>query len=115
MLDASKFDIVMAGVNWCQGKYIVNSISLKEGEEKLKENATLLSKHGAAIVVMAFDKVGQVAADDDKTFHESTSNGFYAYTYAYDSEAFIATGFQNFMTWYVFCAIHRIAKIISNI
>jgi len=66
MLDASKFEIVMAGLKWCQGKPIVNSISLKEGEELFKEKALLLRKHGAAIVVMAFDEVGQAATEDDK-------------------------------------------------
>ena len=66
MLDASKFEIVMAGLKWCQGKPIVNSISLKEGVEKFKENATLLRKHGAAVVVMAFDEVGQAATEQDK-------------------------------------------------
>merc|ERR1719162_1204594 len=66
MLDASKFEIVMAGLKWCQGKPIVNSISLKVGEELFKEQATLLKKHGAAVVVMAFDEVGQAATEDDK-------------------------------------------------
>merc|ERR1719491_1964226 len=66
MLDASKFEIVMAGVKWCQGKCIVNSISLKEGVDKFKENATLLRKHGAAVVVMAFDELGQAATEEDK-------------------------------------------------
>ena len=61
MLDASKFEIVMAGLKWCQGKPIVNSISLKVGEELFKEHATLLKKHGAAVVVMAFDENGQAA------------------------------------------------------
>ena len=56
----------MAGLKWCQGKPIVNSISLKEGVEKFKENATLLRKHGAAVVVMAFDEVGQAATEQDK-------------------------------------------------
>lgn len=56
MLDASKFDIVLAGLKWCQGKPIVNSISLKVGEALFKEHATLLRKHGAAVVVMAFDE-----------------------------------------------------------
>jgi len=66
MLDASKFEIVMAGLKWCQGKPIVNSISLKVGEKLFKEQATLLRKHGAAIVVMAFDEEGQAATEDDK-------------------------------------------------
>ncbi|KAG7364831.1 methionine synthase [Nitzschia inconspicua] len=66
MLDASKFEIVMAGLKWCQGKPIVNSISLKVGEELFKEHATLLRKHGAAVVVMAFDEKGQAATEEDK-------------------------------------------------
>jgi len=66
MLDASKFEIVMAGLKWCQGKPIVNSISLKVGEELFKEHATLLRKHGAAVVVMAFDEQGQAASEEDK-------------------------------------------------
>jgi 5-methyltetrahydrofolate--homocysteine methyltransferase len=66
MLDASKFDIVVAGLKWCQGKPIVNSISLKVGEELFKEQATLLKKHGAAVVVMAFDEEGQAATESEK-------------------------------------------------
>ena len=66
MLDASKFEIVMAGLKWCQGKPIVNSISLKVGEELFKEQATLLKKHGAAVVVMAFDEEGQAATEEEK-------------------------------------------------
>eukprot|EP00934_Nitzschia_sp_Nitz4_P004784 Nitzschia sp. Nitz4//scaffold86_size83305//70770//74855//NITZ4_005273-RA/size83305-processed-gene-0.109-mRNA-1//-1//CDS//3329559283//4774//frame0 len=66
MLDASKFEIVMAGLKWCQGKPIVNSISLKVGEETFKEQATLLRKHGAAVVVMAFDEQGQAATEEEK-------------------------------------------------
>ena len=66
MLDASKFEIVMAGLKWCQGKPIVNSISLKVGEELFKEQATLLKKHGAAVVVMAFDEEGQAATEAEK-------------------------------------------------
>ena len=66
MLDASKFDIVMAGLKWCQGKPIINSISLKVGEELFKEQATLLRKHGAAVVVMAFDEEGQAATESEK-------------------------------------------------
>ena len=61
MLDASKFKIVMAGLKWCQGKCIVNSISLKVEEKLFKEQATLLKKHGAVVVVTAFDEEGQAA------------------------------------------------------
>ena len=66
MLDASKFEIVIAGLKWCQGKPIVNSISLKVGEELFIEHATLLKKHGAAVVVMAFDEQGQAATEPEK-------------------------------------------------
>src|SRR5210317_735623 len=66
MLDASKFEIVEAGLKWCQGKPIINSISLKVGEELFKKQATLLRKHGAAVVVMAFDEQGQAASEEDK-------------------------------------------------
>ena len=66
MLDASKFEIVMAGLKWCQGKCIVNSISLKVGEELFKEQATLLKKHGTVVVVMAFDEEGQAATESEK-------------------------------------------------
>jgi 5-methyltetrahydrofolate--homocysteine methyltransferase len=66
MLDASKFEIVLAGLKWCQGKPIVNSISLKVGEALFIEQAILLRKHGAAIVVMAFDELGQAATKDEK-------------------------------------------------
>eukprot|EP01034_Spumella_vulgaris_P038776 gene38776-47891_t len=66
MLDASKFEIVLAGLKWYQGKPIVNSISLKVGEALFKEHATLLKKHGAAVVVMAFDEQGQAATKEEK-------------------------------------------------
>merc|ERR1711871_764929 len=66
MLDPSKFDIVLAGLKWCQGKSIVNSISLKVGEELFIEHATILKKHGAAVVVMAFDEEGQAATESEK-------------------------------------------------
>ena len=49
-----------------QGKCIVNSISLKEGEEKFKEQAAVVRRHGAALVVMAFDEQGQAANKEDK-------------------------------------------------
>ena len=66
MIDSSKFHIVEAGLKCAQGKCIVNSISLKEGEEKFKEQATIVKNHGAAVVVMAFDETGQAAGFDDK-------------------------------------------------
>ena len=59
MLDSSKWDIIEAGLKCIQGKGIVNSISLKEGEEKFIEQARLVRRYGAAAIVMAFDEVGQ--------------------------------------------------------
>ena len=55
-----------AGLKSCQGKCIVNSISLKEGEEAFKHNAHIVKRHGAAVVVMAFDEEGQAATCDEK-------------------------------------------------
>ncbi|WP_086931815.1 methionine synthase [Agarilytica rhodophyticola] len=59
MVDSSKWDVIEAGLRCIQGKPIVNSISLKEGEEDFIEKAQLCKKYGAAIIVMAFDEEGQ--------------------------------------------------------
>src|SRR5215475_6004002 len=59
MIDSSKFSIIEAGLRCVQGKCIVNSISLKEGEGKFVEQAKACLRYGAAVVVMAFDEVGQ--------------------------------------------------------
>ena len=59
MIDSSKWDVIEAGLRCVQGKPIVNSISLKEGEESFKEHARLCQRYGAAAVVMAFDEDGQ--------------------------------------------------------
>lgn len=59
MLDSSKWEILEEGLKRIQGKGIVNSISLKEGEEKFIQQASLLRRYGAAVVVMAFDETGQ--------------------------------------------------------
>ncbi len=59
MLDSSKFEIMEAGLKCVQGKPVVNSISMKEGEEKFIAQAKLLRNYGAAVVVMAFDEQGQ--------------------------------------------------------
>jgi 5-methyltetrahydrofolate--homocysteine methyltransferase len=59
MLDSSKWDILEAGLKCIQGKGIVNSISIKEGEEKFIQQARLIRRYGAAAIVMAFDEVGQ--------------------------------------------------------
>ena len=59
MIDSSKFEIIEAGLKCVQGKCIVNSISLKEGEEKFLEQARICRRLGAAVIVMAFDEDGQ--------------------------------------------------------
>ena len=59
MVDSSKFEVIEAGLKCLQGKAVVNSISLKEGEEKFIEQAKICKRHGAAVVVMAFDEQGQ--------------------------------------------------------
>jgi 5-methyltetrahydrofolate--homocysteine methyltransferase len=59
MIDSSKFEIIEAGLKCVQGKCIVNSISLKEGEEKFVEQAVICQAYGASVVVMAFDEAGQ--------------------------------------------------------
>ncbi len=66
MLDSSKWEVIQAGLKCLQGKGIVNSISLKEGEEKFRENARTVLKYGAAVVVMAFDENGQAATYEEK-------------------------------------------------
>jgi 5-methyltetrahydrofolate--homocysteine methyltransferase len=59
MVDSSKWEVIEAGLKCVQGKGIVNSISLKEGEEKFHQQARLVRRYGAAVVVMAFDERGQ--------------------------------------------------------
>ncbi len=66
MVDSSKWSVIEAGLRAIQGKGIVNSISLKEGEEEFLEKAQLVRRYGAAAVVMAFDEKGQAVETDDK-------------------------------------------------
>ncbi len=66
MIDSSKWSVIEAGLKCAQGKCIVNSISLKEGEEKFLEQAKLALRYGAAVIVMAFDEEGQAATKADK-------------------------------------------------
>ncbi|KAF1765910.1 hypothetical protein GCK72_005863 [Caenorhabditis remanei] len=65
-IDSSDFDVIIAGLESTQGKCVVNSISLKEGEEKFKERARIVKRYGAAVVVMAFDEEGQAAETERK-------------------------------------------------
>ncbi|QDL98344.1 methionine synthase [Rhodopseudomonas palustris] len=67
MVDSSKFNVIEAGLKCLQGKPVVNSISLKEGEDKFVHEAGIAKRHGAAVVVMAFDETGQADTYARKT------------------------------------------------
>ena len=67
MIDSSKWSVIEAGLKCLQGKGVVNSISLKEGEEKFKRQAKLIRRYGAAVVVMAFDERGQADSFERRT------------------------------------------------
>ncbi|MFN5100518.1 MAG: methionine synthase [Burkholderiaceae bacterium] len=67
MIDSSKWSVLEAGLKCVQGKAIVNSISLKEGEEEFLRQATLCRRYGAAVIVMAFDETGQADTFQRKT------------------------------------------------
>lgn len=67
MIDSSKWPVIEAGLKCLQGKAIVNSISLKDGEEAFKDKARKIKKYGAAVIVMAFDEEGQAATFERKT------------------------------------------------
>ena len=67
MVDSSKWEVIEAGLRCLQGKGIVNSISMKEGEAEFRRQATLVRRYGAAAVVMAFDEKGQADTFQRKT------------------------------------------------
>src|SRR6202008_4807382 len=67
MIDSSKWSVIEAGLRCVQGKAIVNSISMKEGEDAFRHHARLLRRYGAAAVVMAFDEKGQADTFQRKT------------------------------------------------
>jgi 5-methyltetrahydrofolate--homocysteine methyltransferase len=67
MIDSSKWSVIEAGLKCVQGKAIVNSISMKEGEEEFLRQATLCRRYGAAVIVMAFDEKGQADTFERKT------------------------------------------------
>jgi 5-methyltetrahydrofolate--homocysteine methyltransferase len=66
MIDSSKWEVIEAGLKCIQGKGVVNSISLKEGEQRFLEQARLVRRYGAAVIVMAFDEAGQADAAERK-------------------------------------------------
>jgi len=103
MLDSSKWEVIEAGLQRTQGKPIVNSISLKEGEQKFLEQARACRRYGAAVVVMAFDETGQadtlarkqqISARSYKLLTEKV--GFPAEDIIFDPNIFaIATGIEE--------------------
>jgi 5-methyltetrahydrofolate--homocysteine methyltransferase len=103
MIDSSKWSVIEAGLKCIQGKPIVNSISLKEGEEPFRKQARLIRRYGAASVVMAFDEVGQADTFKRKTeicqrCYEILVNeiGFPAEDIIFDPNIFaIATGIEE--------------------
>ena len=99
MIDSSKWEVIEAGLKCIQGKGIVNSISMKEGEAKFLEQAKLARRYGAAVIVMAFDEQGQADTFARKTeicakaYLLLTEMGFPAEDIIFDPNIFaIATG-----------------------
>ncbi|MDP8926962.1 MAG: methionine synthase [Actinomycetota bacterium] len=103
MIDSSKWSIVEAGLKCVQGKPVVNSISMKEGEEEFIRQARLLRKYGAAVIVMAFDEEGQADTKEqkveicDRAYHILTGKvGFPPEDIIFDPNVFaIATGIEE--------------------
>ncbi|WP_127088560.1 methionine synthase [Aquabacter cavernae] len=110
MVDSSKWDIIEAGLKCIQGKGIVNSISMKEGEENFRAQARLVRRYGAAVVVMAFDEQGQADTFARKTeicaraYRILTQEvGFPAEDIIFDPNIFaVATGIEEHSEYGVF-------------
>ncbi|MDR2637351.1 MAG: methionine synthase, partial [Zoogloeaceae bacterium] len=101
MVDSSRWEVIETGLENIQGKGIVNSISLKEGEEKFLHEARLARRYGAAVVVMAFDETGQADSYARKieicarAYQLLTGDGFPAEDIIFDPNVFaIATGIE---------------------
>src|SRR3970040_2363788 len=103
MVDSSKFSVIEAGLKCLQGKPVVNSISMKEGEEAFIAHAKVVRRHGAAVVVMAFDEKGQADTLErkcaiSKRAYDILVNqvGFPAEAILFDPNIFaIATGMEE--------------------
>jgi len=102
MLDSSKWEILEAGLQCIQGKGIVNSISMKEGEEAFLHHAKLARRYGAAVIVMAFDEQGQADTENRKVeictraYELLTGIGFPAEDIIFDPNIFaVATGIEE--------------------
>jgi 5-methyltetrahydrofolate--homocysteine methyltransferase len=102
MIDSSKWSVIEAGLKCVSGKPIVNSISMKEGEEQFLHHARLCMAYGAAVVVMAFDEVGQADTRDrkveicERAYHLLTGIGFPPEDIIFDPNIFaVATGIEE--------------------
>ena len=102
MVDSSKWDVIEAGLKCVSGKPIVNSISMKEGEEAFLHHARKVMTYGAAVVVMAFDEVGQADTKErkveicERAYHLLTGIGFPPEDIIFDPNIFaIATGIEE--------------------
>jgi 5-methyltetrahydrofolate--homocysteine methyltransferase len=102
MIDSSKFHVIEAGLKCVSGKPIVNSISMKEGEEAFLEHARICMDYGAAVVVMAFDEVGQADTRERKieickrAYDLLVAEGFPAEDIIFDPNIFaVATGIEE--------------------
>jgi 5-methyltetrahydrofolate--homocysteine methyltransferase len=102
MVDSSKWEVIEGGLQCVQGKPIVNSISLKEGEDAFLHHAKLVRRYGAAVVVMAFDELGQADSTKRKyeicarAYHLLTDHGFPPEDIIFDPNIFaVATGIEE--------------------
>ncbi|WP_134726082.1 methionine synthase [Paracoccus luteus] len=102
MIDSSKWEVIEAGLKCVQGKPIVNSISLKEGEEAFLHHARLCRRYGAAVVVMAFDETGQADTENRKVeicaraYDLLVAEGFPPQDIIFDPNIFaVATGIEE--------------------
>ena len=102
MIDSSKWDVIEAGLKCVSGKPIVNSISMKEGEEAFLQQARLCMEYGAAVVVMAFDEKGQADTKDrkveicERAYNLLTGIGFPPEDIIFDPNVFaVATGIEE--------------------
>eukprot|EP01103_Thecamoeba_quadrilineata_P005154 TRINITY_DN1498_c0_g1_i1.p1 TRINITY_DN1498_c0_g1~~TRINITY_DN1498_c0_g1_i1.p1 ORF type:complete len:1245 (-),score=306.96 TRINITY_DN1498_c0_g1_i1:80-3814(-) len=122
MIDSSNFEVIEEGLKVCQGKCIVNSISLKEGEAKFIEQARTVLKYGAAVIVMAFDEEGQATTAERKleicsrSYHILTQKvGFPPQDIIFDPNILtIATGMEEHVT-YAMEFINSIELIKKNL
>jgi len=102
MIDSSKWEVIEAGLKCIQGKGIVNSISLKEGEEAFLNQAKTIMKYGAAVIIMAFDEDGQADSFErrieicQRAYNLLTDNGFPAQDIIFDPNILtVATGIDE--------------------